>query len=423
MRKKRDLTERTRQELMTYKNASFDAIRDGQAARDGKRVLYSPDFNIVHPYMWEALLSHSRGHDAETNFYDYVGRNTFTLESLYRNESGFNLTFSDLTLVEVVESISHRHDQFSRVLSDRERAGDIFSGLKRTFSTFETMVKADPEEALKQLKSIAKQLPNGAVKKACDRIIMLFDSGTVVLLSNVIDPEALAEAAALSRDPAVGIVDQIRRSRHEREHRSFEHAQAHYRVDALNMLIPKFLNQLLSNNRVWFVGKRQIRRFAGDDGHTFTRNPLAPFLKLVSIHNANKDAELSAESEEWLAQVHEQAVARLRRVDEVDNIGELTPKAQLYIDSFYRDYVRDVIDYETVRVELDKEQERISGIIRNESSFLEHFDQAKSDAEKGSKAIVDLQPSIVSDEFLEEYDLAENEHLKEVYQKLGLSLK
>lgn len=422
MPKRPSLRDRAEWELMAYKNAAFDALRDTSAAQEGVHILYSTDFNVLYPYMWRTMIRHNKDRHIEEDFYDYVGNTLFSLEHLYRNTSGFTIVFSDLTLIEIIESISHRFDQYNDVLADKARAGDVFSSIKRSFSDFESMMKIDPDEALGHLRKITINLSNGAIKDAATKVLELFDSNTVQMLSKCVDSSVISEAVSRSRDNSEIIVNKIRKSRILKETRTHDHAQLHYQVDAYNILVAKFVNEMIDESRLSFVGKRNARQFANDVSHDFTRNPLSPFLKLVSLRNASDQADIRAESIEWLSQVYEEARLRLERLKNVKSLNELTPNAITFIDRFYRDYVRNIISYEEVRIELDMERNRVSNIIESEASFLEHFDEARQDARNAGKKIAKLRPELSSNEVLEEYDLADNPHLASVFRKLGLTI-
>ena len=416
-------TQRVINTLTAYRNGLLQ-IKYDERIGESATVIHLADFNIIHPHIWESYQRHMPKRENDDWYYDRVGRSIVELHANYKSVDGYIMAFSNETFAEMIESFAHRYERADEILNNKDKSENLLKQLRVKRDLLISTSNQPDDGYQDHIQSILSHVQNHEIKDAANRVVKMMNENILVPLSEIVGEEAIRAAKERAESDQLLYFDRLRGRRMASDGRNIDHAYFHYNVDAWALALCKNLNHAANDIQAFYVCRDGISEVVeAEDLIKVSRTPLAPYLKDVALYEASSKGDVRAEAKDILLEMEEQLSLRLKRMKGIKTMDELTKQSQAYIQGFFNKYINiRLTDYEKAKNTMEEERERAERIISSEKNFLENFEEARSNAKRGSQDIINVRPEILESRLMETRDLRENEHAVKAFKKLGIDI-
>ncbi|GJL66971.1 MAG: hypothetical protein NPIRA05_19420 [Nitrospirales bacterium] len=419
-----EYTQRLKNTFVSFNNA-LQQIRLDEKISQSEVVVHIADFNIIYPWAWEKFMINKKRRQAPNDaYYDFVGHSIVDLHSKYKAVDGYVMGFTADTFSELIESFAHQYEYAERVLSNKNTSSKLHAQLMRRAQNLTDYLSEGIVDYREHIQYILAHVPLGEVRDAASRVMSLMESNTFVPLSTLVGEDLILEAKNRAQGDVSLYLDRMRNKRSTRDRRDGDHADYHYRVDAAALAVCKNINEISDRYKTNYVCRDIVSSVVDrDDVLSATRSPLTPYLKDVFLFQASADGDVRNEARDIRLEMEEQLSLRLRVIEKIDRMDELTKQRQAYIQEFIEKYIRsNVTSFKEAKNEMEKDRQRVDRIVSSRKHFMEQIDEVRDEAQRASKQIIDLQPEILESRLMEGTDLRENPHAVKIFAKLGIDI-
>lgn len=385
-----------------------------------RQLIYNFDYNLVYPYLWPDAKKSDR-------FHDNVGANFFSIYPLYSNMIGFDVVFTTPSLLELLDSIDHHVEKYDSVAGSKDH-------IRRVYESFSHLREKKFEIIDSQTQNIRDYLLSLRITGLNNRLnqfIELLRTKRIKLIDDFYTDDQYNHVIGdISKDYASAF-DEMCRQRGPKDPRPRADREFHYRVDAWNIAISR-LNQTSNSLELNHICNGRIREFyAGKRGQIYSRHPLVPMYRLLSLMRASSSGELQREAKAFLRDAIRQMSECLRVVNEIPNLQVLSEYDKEKIDEVYNKFIRPLfrdytkggamISFEEVGRMMQELHDTKFKSILTERGFADRFKQEASDLRDVAKRVIELKPEILGGRLIEDYITKDNPRIKNIMSRLNRS--
>lgn len=413
-----DITTTLRAHFTVAQNSYF-TVHDDTLHFSERKILYSFDFSLLHPYIFPS--THGKDHQ-----YDAMGRSIFSILPAYANACGFVPVFSTPSLLELLDSLEHRYNRIHNLLRSDSSLSRIRSRLKASIDDVGELYGENQSELARFLSSLRL---NDKQHDSLNLFLGLFANKKISMIRDHIDPIEIKRLHVQHKSLFDLIFRNMEKERGAKDSREYKDKEFHYRVDSWNLTMA-LLSKYFRDVEVDHVCRGGISKFVPNDfKREFTRHPLIPMIRLLSLLRASEDDHLQDEANAFV-RLGARDLSEALKLVEAHPIGHLTSEERNEISRVYDKYIRPMyFDYSRPdgAVDIHKAIEEIREMERSKYKSIttvdglrEMFMADADDIKRSAHVIVETNPDIMNSRVLEDYSLEKSPRIDEIRKQFDL---
>jgi hypothetical protein len=392
-----------------------EAWDDARAAQEGRITHLGADFSFLHPNLSaRGILLASNPHHR----YDLASRYIYDQITLYRPAIfGYQLVFSDLSLLKMLYHYSYQSDSIEQILSSR----DVFDTVRK-FASSSPMFNGDPPTAEALAEAVDSLIAD--TKDATGRLEVFhkhLKNKRIVGIGDVFDRDLLRRSWSDrdSFEAAYSVIDNYRYPHAA----SMEASDVRFlkTIDTLALVSTKQLCNNANTKRYRYLGWTRGRGFFGGNANNYYRLVLSPFYRLATLMETPHSDDLMRSSLVSLEDRRDQARLYHKRAYSLYNSGseELSPVFTDAVGVLRDDYIRH-LKGDTLALDNEKRAklaESLGGDARKARAALA---EAADSHRRTMSTLADLAHDFVDDELISRYEIHHSPRMSKIFHDLKL---
>ncbi len=379
----------------------------------GETTLFNMDFSIFQPFIWTTARS---AEPQKFGNYDFVSREIIKTIGDYRGPANFKLVVSDLAFLELLDHTDRRREYAEAISNSNDLAGTVAELARGSVGGNTAGLRSSTDIASNLNRAIA-HMSNSPQHQRLRSIVAMLKSGVISGLGDYFSPDDMANArngGAYFRETLKKIDD----FRSSRGHGSDE-GDLNKIVDAWVVTVSRSLHEAKSGHRVQFLGPPRLRQIYGSRTQELSCTALSPFLELKAFQFADASKNLKREAQATLSMTAERIARVLARIEGAENVEDCTTadlqelaeiKKMLITNYYFADEAEDV----AMRDEIKR---LIAELADDPRGIKDRYRVSAEELQSDAASITSQMPQILSDDFLEEYELRNNKRIKQLVKK------
>lgn len=382
-----------------------------------RKVIYSIDFSLLYPYLFKRK-------SAPKSNYDQVGTNIFSLLSTYHGSAGFSPAMSIPSLLELIDVLAHRIENFQELENSRERLSELNQRIRRQFEARDNLDAEHVEKLEELLSGFRPSASNPNLNSFCK----MLDRNHVAKLRYHVDPKIFHGKEF--NDIYNQILDRMTKSRSIDDPRKVDDKNFHYKVDSWNLAAAELSHRSLSYE-IDHVCRPGLSKFLGQSSQTeHSRHPYVALIRLYSLFVASSDGDLNKEAEVFCHYGVKELTEAQNVLENVSSISQLSMIEKERLETIYNRYIRH-LHMEFPETEQDEQWKMLQEQLKDEFSGryksilteegLREKLKADSIAVKDqAKSILSSHPVLLDERLLGDYDLSDNPRVAAIRKTLDI---
>ena len=380
------------------------------------RVVYTFDFNLLFPFLFP-------GSPSKHKTYDRIGKNTFSLLARHHTSVGFRPSLTVPSLLELLDVLAHRKERISLAANSNGGLKRLSESLKREFTASGDV----PEDRVKGLRATLQTLRTEKPGHPFETFVEMLRREQITTLRRQVDPEMFRSKDF--RDQYALVLERMQKARSSSDDRRIDDRDFHYRVDSWNLAVALASRRYPSVEIDHVCSPRLSQHLPQGLQTERSRHPYVALIRLYSLYAASSQGEIKKEAHEFVrygAKDLEGARGILRSVNDP---GSLSLVERDRVDQVYNRYIRTLHrDFSEGPLEdrwhEDQDWLRDSAAqypsVLTEDGLRARFEVEEAALKRSAERLVELQPVVLDERLLGDYDLANNSRVAQVRRSLGL---
>lgn len=264
-----------RRRLLNEVAVALQQIKDELPTLSDQNLLYFPDFNLIHPFIYQESASRYR-------YTDIFGSSTFRIIENTPSIEGLRICISLPTMLEFIFSIQQHHDFITNQIHNQEFGRYTFDCLAQ-LRAGSMNIKDVNSAYIKRF--ILQDLDTNLLDIRISNFISLMAQGKIDLLTDFYSASDINRLLSSRRALLEQLHQRIVTDRIRSDPRRDISRIMSYKVDAHNIFLP-LLNELDESRKLNFVCSNRFYHWAGDNRVLYDHQRSALFLlSLVALIN------------------------------------------------------------------------------------------------------------------------------------------
>jgi hypothetical protein len=291
--------------------------------KGSRKILYYPDFNLIHPYIYRQEAKRYR-------FIDSYGRCLFTLYRFVNLPSNISICLSLPGVMEFLVSLHRHHHFFDKHGKDSQFARYAYEcmiGLSQGKLNIAD-VKSEP---IKKFLISDGGLPH--LDTRINDFVTSISTGKLELMTDYYSPKIINGLLLQRKDIVAEIRHRMESDRKSKDGREDDMKTVSYKADTQNTFLPS-LNDVVTDKSVHFVCSDRFFRWAPTEMlRLHQRSPLFLITLLGMLHSLPNNMDLS-EKYTNMEETVDRAIDNSRELIEYMESGKYSQLQERNVESF-----------------------------------------------------------------------------------------